>query len=305
MAKFTLNNVSFSGRITTGETPPPGAPAFSGLYVYSSPITVSSSRTTSGPNDSAPISGQSAAEIYGYFNSTSQTGAYDAMVAATYIKIPSAAGYIYFTIPETGTWRIKAQGGSGGPTNKSSVVGSAVQGDFTLNSGDVLWITIGGAGASGNPNTSQSSDLAGGAGGGFTVVAKSSSGSSTFSSGDMTALLVAAGGRGQPEGRHATYAEASSSADGTGGTGFNTNWKNQSINGAGLGYGGQTTYGGFGGGTGSDDGFGGAGSYNGLFVTHSPAPNSYVNSIASNIVREDTGTLVTTWTHGAVQLTRL
>ena len=302
MARFTLNNVMFSGNITTGETPlfvepPPG------LYAYSSPITVSSSRTTSGPNDSTPISGQTAAEIYGYFNSTSQTGAYNAMVAATYIKIPSAAGYIYFTIPDTGTWRIKAQGGSGGPTDKPSVVGSAVRGDFTLNSGDVLWITIGGAGASGN--SSLYTDLAGGAGGGFTVVAKSSSGSSTFSSGDMTALLVAAGGRGQPEGRHATYAEASSSANGGGGTGFNTNWKNQSINGAGLGYGGQTTYGGFGGGTGSDDGFGGAGSYNGLFVTHAPAPNSYVDSIASNIVREDTGTLVTTWTHGAVQLTKL
>ena len=298
MARFTLNNVSFSGRITTGETPPFVEPP-SYLYAYSSPITVSSSRTTSGPNDTTPISGQTAAEIYGYFNSTSQTGAYDAMVAATYIKIPSAAGYIYFTIPETGTWRIKAQGGSGGPTNKPSVVGSAVQGDFTLNSGDVLWITIGGAGASGNSGVS---DFAGGAGGGFTVVAKSSSGSSTFSSGDMTALLVAAGGRGQPEGRHATYAEASSSADGTGGTGFNTNWKNQSINGAGLGWAGQTTYGGFGGGTGTDDGFGGAGSYDDLYTG---APNSFVNASAANIVRENTGTLVSSWNHGAVQLTKL
>jgi hypothetical protein len=299
MARFTLNNVSFSGRITTGETPPPGPPAPSGLYVYSSPITVSSSRTTSGPNDTTPISGQTAAEIYGYFNSTSQTGAYDAMVAATYIKIPSAAGYIYFTIPETGTWRIKAQGGSGGPTNKSSVVGSAVQGDFTLNSGDVLWITIGGAGASGNSGVS---DFAGGAGGGFTVVAKSSSGSSTFSSGDMTALLVAAGGLGQSEGRHGSYAPASSSANGSTGYAFNFYWKNQSINGAGLGWAGQTTYGGFGGGTGTDDGFGGAGSYDDLYTG---APNSFVNASAANIVRENTGTLVSSWNHGAVQLTKL
>jgi hypothetical protein len=299
MARFTLNNVSFSGRITSGETPPPGAPAPSGLYVYSSPITVSSSRTTSGPNDTTPISGQTAAEIYGYFNSTSQTGAYDAMVAATYIKIPSAAGYIYFTIPETGTWRIKSQGGSGGPTDKPSVVGSAVQGDFTLNSGDVLWITIGGAGASGN---SGSLDFAGGAGGGFTVVAKSSSGSSTFSAGDMTALLVAAGGLGQREGRFSTPATASSSADGTVGTGFNTNWKNQSINGTGAGYNNQTTYGGFGGGNGTDDSVGPAGGYDSL---NTSSPNSYVNPIASNIVRENTGTLVTTWTHGAVRLTKL
>ena len=298
MARFTLNNVSFSGRITTGETPPFVEPP-SYLYAYSSPITVSSSRTTSGPNDSAPISGQSAAEIYGYFNSTSQTGAYNAMVAATYIKIPSAAGYIYFTIPETGTWRIKSQGGSGGPTDKPSVVGSAVQGDFTLNSGDVLWITIGGAGASGN---SGSLDFAGGAGGGFTVVAKSSSGSSTFSSGDMTALLVAAGGLGQREGRFGTPASASSSADGTGGTGFNTNWKNQNIPGGGSGFGGQTTYGGFGGGTGTDDGFGGAGSYDDLYAA---APNSFVNASAANIVRENTGTLVSSWNHGAVQLTKL
>lgn len=300
MARFTLNNVSFFGNITAGESVEPVLPP-SYLYAYSSPITVSSSRTTSGPNDTTPTSGQTAAEIYGYFNSTSQTGAYNAMVAATYIKIPSVVGYIYFTVPDTGTWRIKAQGGSGGPTDKPSVVGSAVRGDFALNSGDVLWITIGGAGASGN--TGQS-DLAGGAGGGFTVVAKSSSGSSTFSSGDMTALLVAAGGRGQYEGRFGTYAAASSSGDGSGGDGFNTNWKNQSITGQGLGYGGQTTYGGFGGGTGTDDNAGGAGGYDNLFA-FSSTPNSYVNSIASNIARENTGTLVTTWTHGAVQLTRL
>jgi hypothetical protein len=298
MARFTLNNVSFSGRITSGETPPFVEPP-SYLYAYSSPITVSSSRTTSGPNDSAPISGQTAAEIYGYFNSTSQTGAYDTMVTGTYIKIPSTAGYIYFTIPDTGTWRIKAQGGSGGPTNKSSQVGSAVQGDFTLNSGDVLWITIGGAGASGNAG---SSDLAGAAGGGFSVVAKSSTGSSTFSSGDMTALLVAAGGCGQPEGRWGSYAPASSSADGTGGTGFSGNWKGRTIGGAGSGFGGQTTYGGFGGGDGTDDGFGPAGGYDGLF---SSSPNSYVNPIAANIVRENSGTLVTTWTHGAVRITKL
>jgi hypothetical protein len=298
MARFTLNNVSFSGSISTAEAPVAAAGG-GGLYTYTSPITVSSSRSTSGPNDSTPVSGQSAAEIYGYFNSTSQTGAYDTMVTGTYIKIPGAAGYIYFTIPDTGTWRIKAQGGSGGYTNKPTVVGSAVQGDFTLNSGDVLWITIGGAGAYGNAG---SSDLAGGAGGGFSVVAKSSSGSSTFSSGDMTALLVAAGGLGQPEGRWGNYAPASSSADGTGGTGFTTSWKGQSINGTGAGFGGQTTYGGFGGGTGTDDSNGSAGGYDGLF---SSSPNSYVNPIASNIVRENTGTLVSSFTHGAVRLTKL
>jgi len=301
MARFTLNNVSFSGNINTAEAPvaAAGGGGGAGLYAYSSPITISSSRALSGPNDSAPISGQTAAEIYGYFNSTSQTGAYNAMVAATYIKIPAAAGYIYFTIPETGTWRIKAQGGSGGYTNKSSVVGAAVQGDFSLTSGDVLWITIGGAGAYGN---SGGLDLAGGAGGGFTVVAKSSTGSATFSSGDMTGLLVAAGGLGQSEGRHGSYAAASSAGDGSVGTGFNTSWKGQSINGTGSGYGGQTTYGGFGGGNGTDDGFGGAGSYDLLFAA---APNSFVNAIASNIVRESTGTLVSSWNHGAVQLTKL
>ena len=220
------------------------------------------------------------------------------MVTGTYIKIPGAAGYIYFTVPETATWRIKAQGGTGGYTNKSSQVGSAVQGDFTLNSGDVLWITIGGAGAYGNAG---GTDMAGAAGGGFSVVAKSSTGSSTFSSGDMTALLVAAGGCGQPEGRHGSYAPASSSADGTGGTGFTTSWKGQSINGTGAGFGGQTTYGGFGGGGGTDDSYGGSGGYDGLNVVG----NSYVNPIAANIVRENSGTLVTTWTHGAVQITKL
>jgi hypothetical protein len=300
MAIFTLNNVSFSGSISTAEAPVAAAGGGGGgLYTYTSPITISSNRSLSGPNDSTPTTGQSAAEIYGYFNSSSQTDAYNAMVAATYIKIPSAAGYIYFTIPETGTWRIKAQGGSGGYTNKSSVVGAAVQGDFSLTSGDVLWITIGGAGAYGNAGFA---DLAGGAGGGFSVVAKSSSGSSTFSGGDMTALLVAAGGLGQSEGRHGNYASASSSANGTGGTGFNTNWKNQNIPGGGSGFGGQTTYGGFGGGTGTDDGFGGAGSYDDLYAA---APNSFVNASAANIVRENTGTLVSSWNHGAVRLTKL
>jgi len=300
MARFTLNNVSFSGGISTAEAPVAAAGGGgAGLYSYTSPITISSNRALSGPNDSAPISGQSAAEIYGYFNSSSQTDAYNAMVAATYIKIPSAAGYIYFTVPETGTWRIKAQGGSGGYTNKSSVVGAAVQGDFSLTSGDVLWITIGGAGAYGNAG---GSDLAGAAGGGFTVVAKSSTGSATFSSGDMTGLLVAAGGLGQSEGRHANYASASSSANGSTGYAFNVYWKTQNIPGSGSGYGGQTTYGGFGGGTGTDDGFGGAGGYDELF---SQSPNSFVNASAANIVRENTGTLVSSWNHGAVRLTKL
>ena len=298
MAKFTLTNVSFSGNISAIEAPYVAPPEPGALYSYSSPITVSSSRALVGPNNSSPIAGQTAAEIYGYFNSTSQTGAYNAMVAGTYIKIPGAAGYIYFTVPQTATWRIKAQGGSGGYTNKSSQVGSAVQGDFTLNSGDVLWITIGGAGAYGN---SGSSDMAGAAGGGFTVVAKSSTGSSTFSSGDMTALLVAAGGCGQPEGRHASYAPVSSASDGTVGTGFTTSWKGQSINGSGAGYGGQTTYGGFGGGGGTDDSYGGSGGYDGLNVVG----NSYVNPIAANIVRENSGTLVSSWNHGAVQITKL
>jgi len=290
MARFTLNNVSFSGSISTAEAPvaAAGGGGGAGLYSYTSPITISSNRALSGPNDTAPIAGQTAAEIYGYFNSSSQTDAYNAMVAG-----------IYFTIPETGTWRIKAQGGSGGYTNKSSVVGAAVQGDFSLTSGDVLWITIGGAGAYGN---SGGLDLAGGAGGGFTVVAKSSTGSATFSSGDMTGLLVAAGGLGQTEGRHASYAGASSSATGSVGTGFTTSWKTQNIQGSGAGYGGQTTYGGFGGGTGTDDGKGGAGGYDELF---SQSPNSLVNNIAANIVREDTGTLVSSWNHGAVRLTKL
>jgi hypothetical protein len=118
----------------------------------------------------------------------------------------------------------------------------------------------------------------------------------------MTGLLVAAGGLGQTEGRHASYAAASSSATGSTGTGFTTSWKGQSINGSGAGYGGQTTYGGFGGGTGTDDGKGGAGGYDELF---SQSPNSLVNNIATNVVREDTGTLVSSWNHGAVRLTKL
>jgi hypothetical protein len=297
MARFTLTNVSFSGNINTSEIPPPPPGPPPGLYTYTSPITVSSSRALSAPNDSAPISGQTAAEIYGYFNSSAQTDAYNAMVAGTYIKIPGAAGYIYFTIPATGTWRIKAQGGSGGYTDKPSIVGAAVQGDFSLTSGDVLWITIGGAGAYGN---SGAGDYAGGAGGGFTVITKSSTGSATFASGAMTLLLLAGGGCGQYEARFGSYGPSPSAANGAVGTGYTSSWLSQTINGAGAGYNGQTTYGGFGGGIGTDDGYGGAGGYDGI---QSGSVTSFVNASAANIVRENTGTLVSSWNHGAVQLT--
>jgi hypothetical protein len=217
----------------------------------------------------------------------------------TNVAVPGAAGYLFFTIPEAGTWSIYAIGGSGGYTNKTSKAGSAVGGDFVFASGDVIWISIGGLGAYGN---SGGSDLAGGAGGGMTVVARSSSKSKTFVSGDMTPLLCAAGGLGQTEGRHGAYAADSNASDGAGGSGFYGSWLSQSFNGSGAGYGGQTTYGGFGGGTGTDDGYGGAGGYDGLF---SGGPNSYVSPTASNVVRYNADPLRGAYNQGYVRLTKL
>ena len=219
------------------------------------------------------------------------------MIADTYISVPGAAGYLFFTVPATGTWRIYAQGGGGGGTNKPYTTGAGVGGDFALSAGDVLWISIGIQGAYGN---SGSGDLAGAAGGGATVVAKASTNSKTFTSGNMTLLLMAAGGYGQPEGRHGSYAPASSSAQGSSAGGYNS-WLSQSFNGGGAGYGGQTTYGGFGGGTGTDDGAGPAGGYDGLFG----GANSYIAGSGANPVRENAGTLVGTQVPGAVRLTKL
>ena len=117
----------------------------------------------------------------------------------------------------------------------------------------------------------------------------------------MTLLLMAAGGYGQPEGRHGSYAPTSNSAQGAGGGGYNS-WLSQSFNGSGSGYGGQTTYGGFGGGTGTDDGYGGAGGYDGLYTT---GVNSFIATNGANPLRENSGTLVGSSVPGAVRLTKL
>lgn len=294
---FTVTAFNINGAGPTSAASNAFAPV-EALVLYSSPVTIGTTRSQVGSDNSSPTTGSTFSEHLQYFGNTSQSIAQSTLNNNIYIRVPTN-GYMYFTIQQGGIWRIYAQGGSGGATNKPSIRGAGVGGDYSFNTNDVIWISIGINGGNGN---SGGDDLAGGAGGGATVVAKSSSTSTSFSSSSMTLLLMAAGSPGQHEGRFGTTVNSSGrSRQGAGGGGYN-NWLAQNFNGSGAGYGGQTTYGGFGGGTGTDDGFGGAGGYDSLF---SSDPNSYIDSSATSVVRNDEGTLTSSSAAGAVRLTRI
>lgn len=269
------------------------------LYSFST-MTIGSSRATVTANTSSNTTGTTKAELATYLTNSSQTSINSILTTGTYLDVPGAAGYVYWVVPADGTYRISAKGGGGGPSYTVGAPGSLVQGDFVLQKNDVIWMTVGLAGSQGNLG---STDQAGGSGGGFTVVGKGiNSSGKTFVGANINALLVAAGGQGSKEPRFAAAAPAnSSSANGTVGTAYTSNWRSQSINGNGAGYGGMTTYGGFGGGNGTDDGYGPAGGYDALYTN---TPNSYVDASALNIVRSDAGGAAQ-WTNGSITITRL
>lgn len=270
------------------------------LWNFASTITISSTRGQAPQNSAICSTGATSAEIAGYFTATSQTDLYNAITAATYVGLPDIDGYIYFTIPISGTWRIHAQGGGGGSTTKPYTKGAGVQADFTLNAGDVLWISIGHGGGNGNTDTA---DRQGAGGGGATVVAKASTSSKTFIGSNMTCLLMAAGGYGQYEARHAAVAPVSSAAQGTGlpGGGF-VNWRDKAFNGFGSSYGGMSVWGGFGGGNSSDDGYGSAGGYDGLT---SGSVTSFIDTSGASPARYNTGILTGSSNNGVVTLIKI
>lgn len=267
------------------------------LYSFSS-MTLGSTRSYVGANNSNMVSGASKSEYAQYFTNTGQTSNRSLIDASTYLDVPGAAGYVWWTVPQTATYRILARGGGGGNAGAPGGAGASVQADFSLTQGDVLWMSVGHSGGGGNFG---GGDQAGGAGGGFTVVARSSSTSKSFNGSTMTPLLVAGGGTGAREPRFGYSPGYSDASQGGGGGGFYSNWRSQSINGSGAGYGGMTSYGGFGGGTGTDDGYGPAGGYDGIY---SGSPNSYIDGTGSNQQRNNSGGGGAA-TNGSITITRL
>ena len=89
----------------------------------------------------------------------------------------TGSGFQNWTVPATGTYRIVTRGAQGGNNGGS---GAIMQGDFTLNAGEVIRILVGQMGTGGMP--------AGGGGGSFVVRAPYNSAAN--------ALIVAGGGSG-------------------------------------------------------------------------------------------------------------
>lgn len=256
------------------------------VYAFGSPIP--GGTYVSGSTVTATAYGPTTAQLQTYYN-TNSTVLAGLLTGGTYFTVPYN-GYQKWTVPATGTYTIEAHGGPGGSAAGVGQRGCKLIGTFSLTIGDILWISVGQAGSTGNAGTS---DWCGAGGGGATVVA-------TGASPDVaTCLMMAAGGLGCSEGRFGSATPTqSSSANGTTGTGFNS-WKSQSFNGAGGGYGGYWSTGGFGGGIGTDDSVGPAGGYDGM---QSNPPNSYVSASATGVTRNDIGT-VTPGNPGYVTIT--
>lgn len=103
----------------------------------------------------------------------------------SFFNVPNDAGIQYWTVPTSGTYRIKAYGARGGTNTSystySSGEGAIIQGDFSLATGDTLKILVGQEGESG-------ADSCGGMGGG---------GGTFVTYTDNSPLIVAGGGSGQ------------------------------------------------------------------------------------------------------------
>ena len=112
-----------------------------------------------------------------------------AAIAAPTTAFNFVGNIVNFTVTNTGTYQITASGAQGGFDNAGNgapiSVGAEIGGTFSLNSGDVLQIAVGGAGGAGA--------WAGGGGGGTFVI--------DYTTG--LALIIAGGGGG---GWYGTYA---------------------------------------------------------------------------------------------------
>jgi len=227
----------------------------------------------------------------------------ESMLAAGTMKIP-LNGYQWFLVPETGNYKIEAQGGIGGYTNVSGRTGCNLKATFSLAKNDILWIACGRAGSTGNE---LANDRCSAGGGGATVVAYTPSDTSIskVSIGSITrCLIMAAGGLGAKEnirngGLRPAVSRSAIPLDGTQ-FGFNA-FKLNTVNGVAGGYGGYYGCGGFMGGSATDDSEGGAGGYNNMWVIN---PNSFVDPSGTNITRIDEGNLI--WpASGYVKITKI
>lgn len=277
-----------------------------GIYKFNSwPLVIGSTRETMyTENSTGPVNPQSDAEIENFFSANGYSEANTVFGPSnnTYFNVPGGDGYMFLVVPTTGTYRIAAHGAPGGWCSNDTVWGRSahVQGDFHLNEGDVLWMTVGQAGARGNTGTG---DYAGAGGGGLSAVAKSNTKNTSWD-GNNTLLLMAAGGVGQAEPRHGNRTEnvnAATANQGSSGSGWSS-WQSKNMNGRSGSYRGQTNWGGFGGGIAADDQAGGGGGYDGLYNLN---PNSYINpSLAANKVRQQSA--VVTFPHsGRIFITLL
>lgn len=217
-----------------------------------------------------------------------------------YFKVP-VQGVQAFLIPATGNYKIIARGAPGGNSSYSGGLGAYIEATFAFEQSDILWMSIGQAGAAGHTT---SNDWCSGGGGGATFVAKGVKNQWTFDSTNVTTYLIcAAGGLGAKENRFASATpDNSSTYTTTAGAGWSS-WLSQAINGATGGYGGYYSAGGYGLGSGMDDSFGGAGSNTGTNTT--ATPENYINPIATNITVSGTTSISSRSSPGYVTLTKL
>jgi len=280
-------------QVNTFQFNPPPA-----LFPFTS-MTVSTTRGAVYAQNSNNSYASNRQEHIDYFNNTGQGAMATLLSNGTYFDMPSTQGYLYFEVPITATYRLRASGGGGGPAGAPGGSAALVGGDFVLNKNDVLWITIGHAGGAGNYG---GGDNAGGAGGGMSVIAKSNVTGKGFNSGQIFPLLVAAGAVGAREPRFGySPGYGGDAGQGGGGGGFYSNWRSNSLNGSGAGYAGQISYGGWGGGNGTDDSYGPAGGYDGI---QSGSPNSFIDGNGTNQLRSSGGGSGS-HTNGYVQITKL
>lgn len=140
------------------------------------------------------------------------------------------AGVQLWTVPQTGTYQIKAVGAGGGSYQgapNQPGLGTSMQGEFTLTAGTVLKLLVGQKGSEGNPISG--STYAGGGGGGTFVVTSAN-----------VPLIVAGGGNGNSwESWNTNGPSALLTNSGTGGGSSETQSSNNGRGGGGGGFSGN------------------------------------------------------------------
>lgn len=156
-----------------------------GLNIYGeTPLYTFTSFTFTNGN-SAGQTGPTVANLRALYNTVGNTWIND----SNYFTVSS--GIQYWTVPYTGTYRIRAKGAQGAPaTATGGGLGADMQGDFNLQQGQKLQILVG---QSGSPPLTVGSYGNASPGGGGTFVVLNSGSYTTVANVD---LLLAAGGGG-------------------------------------------------------------------------------------------------------------